>query len=538
MRRAPWRFAPRTVKTGRRGRLWLLLPITLVIAIYALIGSAARPGPWPTYMTYYDLQAEGFRSGHLYIPIQPAKQLLEASDPYDPSHSRYWLGDATLYKGHYYMYWGPVPGLLQAAAKSVLSIHRMIGDQYLVFVAFTLCAVFGGMLIDRVGRKLFDTVPGWFRALMILAFAFANPAPHLLATPGVYQAAIGFGQAFTLGGLVLAFDAVVSAPLHGGWRLLGAGAVWALAIGSRIGMLPVTAVLGLLTALACAWPESSRWRSFLRSLFAIAAPMAVGLGALLVYNKLRFDDWLEFGTNLQLSGFKFRLSKEYWLSNLYSYTLRPYFADCHFPYAVAPWFIGSRAFPDDAAVPSGYLINEPLVGWLRVVPLTWLLAALPFAIVQRFRVLRQRSAHSSPSPSPILPASGSRPRTFLWLSACLGVVAATSGLLVMGLYMATMRYLADVTNGLVLLGVLGAFWLFSRSKEPQVRLAIGLVSGALACLTLGFGLLLGFQGYTGHFKTHNPTLHAQMVSALSVCADGDTTPPVTNDPTHPPPAGR
>ncbi|MEI9937233.1 MAG: hypothetical protein WDO69_08395 [Pseudomonadota bacterium] len=469
-------------------------------------------------MTYYDLLAEGFRQGHLYIPAAPSSELLAQANPYDPKHSRLWFWDMTLYGTHYYLYWGPVPALLQAAVKSALSIHGMVGDQYLVFTAFSLSAVFGGLLIERMARRLFDTVPRWLRAVMVLAFALANPAPHLLASGGVYQGSIGFGQAFALGGLVLAFDVVCAAPLRGfDWRLPAAGTLWALAFGSRLSMLPSTTLLAFLTASTCAWATPMSLRSFVKYASWLAAPMVVGLGLLLVYNKLRFDNWLDMGVNNQLSGFKFSFSKIYLLTNLYSYSLRPYVPDCHFPYAMAPWWLGTRAFPDEMEVPAGYLINEPVVGWLRVVPITWLLVAVPAGVVQRFRLLRRRTASRNGSQ----PALDTKPRAFLWCAACFCVLSSVNGAAVLGLYMSTMRYLADVTNGLVLLGVLGSFVICSWPSRRVSRRAVALACSVPALVTVVFGLLLGYQGYTGHFKTYNPKLNEKLVEILSVCDDAE-----------------
>ena len=505
----------RTHSARRRSKWWVIWPIAIAIGTYAFIGSAGKLGSWPTYMDYYDLLAEGFRHGHLYIPTSPSRELLAQANPYDPKHTNLWFWDMSLYGAHYYLYWGPVPALLQAFAKNALSIHRMIGDQYLVFTAFASSALFGGLLIDRVARRVFDVVPNWLRAVMILAFAFANPAPHLVASAGVYQAAIAFGQAFALGGLLFAFDAVCAAPRPViDWRLPLAGALWALAFGSRMSTLPATTLLAGVTALACAWPASARLRSFAIQLAAIATPMLIGFGMLLIYNKLRFDSWLESGISNQLTGLKFSFSKTYLLTNLYSYSLRPYVPDCHFPYAMAPWWIGSRAFPEGMEVPKGYLINEPVVGWLRVVPITWLLLAVPVGVVQRFRMLRQR-----PPPSGPAPARDLKPRALLWCAACFGVMSCASGAAVLGLYMSTMRYLSDVTNGLVLLGVLGSFLLCSWASSRNARLAVALACSSLALATMAFGLLLGYQGYTGHFKTYNPPLHAKFVEAFSLCSD-------------------
>jgi hypothetical protein len=92
--------------------------------------------------------------------------------------------------------------------------------------------------------------------------------------------------------------------------------------------------------------------------------------------------------------------------------------------------------------------------------------------------------------------------------------------------MATMRYLSDVTNGLMLLALLGMLTLYSRVRH--VGWARWLVAGGhvtLVLMTLGYGLIFGYQGYTGHFAQFNPKLDRKLVKALSTCpADPTVTP--------------
>ena len=506
------RALPRVQLFARSRWLWLVGLFALVAATYIFIGSAGHPRSWPVYMTYYDLMAEGFRSGHLYIPTSPSRELLSKANPYDPANSKLWFWDVTLHRGRYYMYWGPVPGILQALAKSAIDIRGMIGDQYLVSAGFSLSAMFGGLLVERSGRLLFNFVPRWLRALAVLALAFANPAPHLLASGGVYQAAIGFGQAFALAGLFFGFEAVWRAPsLSSSRYLLLAGGMWALAIGSRVSLVPTVGLFGMLTALAVAWPSRARVPALLRAGALVGAPMLLGFLLLLSYNYLRFQHWLDFGTDKQLSTLMFRFSPKYLLTNLYSYSLRPFVPDCKFPYAMAPWWMSSAAFPAGMKVPEGYLINEPVVGWLRVVPLTWMLVVVPFVAIQRLRLMRRASEFRQYAPE-----LDARARTFLWCAACFVVLATVTGIAVLGLYMSTMRYLGDVTNGLVLLGALGLFALYSWSSG-WLRTSVGVVGALMSLTTIAFGLLLGYQGYTGHFKTYNPQLDSELVAALSVC---------------------
>jgi hypothetical protein len=283
----------------------------------------------------------------------------------------------------------------------------------------------------------------------------------------------------------------------------------------------------LISVMASAWPARKRLHRLLENGAMLLVPMGCGVAVLLLYNKLRFDDWFNVGINYQTTTLKFRMSPHYWLTNIYSYTLRPFFPECRFPYLIAPAEPGARAFPNGTAIPEGYLLIEPLVGWLRAVPLTWLVPILPLAVAQRLRMWRTRGALG---PAEAQTALNAKPRTFLWLVLCLTILASLSGIPAMGLYMGTMRYLADFTNALVLLGILGGFWLYSSAAQRRLRFASALFFAAPAVATICIGLLLGYQGYVGHFKTYNPELDQVLVSTLSFC---EAPPPATH-PRHTP----
>jgi uncharacterized membrane protein (Fun14 family) len=99
------------------------------------------------------------------------------------------------------------------------------------------------------------------------------------------------------------------------------------------------------------------------------------------------------------------------------------------------------------------------------------------------------------------------------------VLGSVTGLAVMGLYMVTMRYLADVSYGLILLGLFALFALYSAAatRSPLLRRA-AMTGGALLCgATVIIGLLLGYQGYNQHFQRFNPRLDQKLTRALSLC---------------------
>jgi hypothetical protein len=328
--------------------------------------------------------------------------------------------------------------------------------------------------------------------------------PHLLASGGVYQAAIAGGQAFLLLGLLVAFDAVTLAQgqRQPSLRLVLAGTAWALALGSRVSLGPAIACLIVATALGTGVFAGGGWKRTLFDTLRLGLPVAFGLGALLLYNKLRFESFFEFGTNNQLSTIRWRTSLAYVPPNLYSYLLRPFKASCEFPFVLQQWHLGEKGLPSFMKMPKDYFISEPVVGWVLAVPLAWLI------VVALARLLRRPRAFF---------AGSARNRLFVFCLLSFAIVGSVSGIAETGLYMATMRFLSDVGYGIVLLGILGGFALYAGARSAATRLLAGTVFGLLAALTVVLGLLLGYQGYNGHFHLFHPDLDARLVEAFSTC---------------------
>ena len=324
------------------------MPLAAAFAIieiaYVFFVSAGRFTHWPTTLSFLDDQAEGFRAGHLHFAIEPAAALLAKANPFDPAWRPLWYWDASLYGGHYYLYWGPVPALLLAGFKTVFRVHAHIGDQYVVFVLASLQALAGLVLIDRVQRRLFPELPAIFVVLAVAVFAFANPTPYNLARGAVYEAAIVGGHAFLIGGLVFAFDAL-SALGRQRSRLALAGTCWVLAIGCRASIAPAVALLVALTCWLIAPRAAGRWRLRAAALRWLGAPIAAGVALLLTYNKLRFDAWLDFGRHYQLTWIAFGSSPTYLPANVWSYAFRPGALRCTFPYLFSIPDMGARALP-------------------------------------------------------------------------------------------------------------------------------------------------------------------------------------------------
>ena len=117
--RAVARRRGKPARERRGGRPWrkgALGVLVVAVGLYYLFVVTAGFQRAPTFTAFYDLLAEGFRSGHLHLSVEPHPSLLAQDDPFDPRHRRLWLWDASLHEGHYYLYWGPTPAVLAAPA--------------------------------------------------------------------------------------------------------------------------------------------------------------------------------------------------------------------------------------------------------------------------------------------------------------------------------------------------------------------------------------------------------------------------------------
>jgi hypothetical protein len=121
----------------KRQRVWFtVLPaILLVLTAYVWLVSIGTWTKWPQTYSHYDMLAAAFRLGQLYLEKQPSPALLALPNPYDPAMLKDvpYLMDASLYRGRYYLYFGPVPALILLVAKFL--IPGVVWDLYLVFAS-------------------------------------------------------------------------------------------------------------------------------------------------------------------------------------------------------------------------------------------------------------------------------------------------------------------------------------------------------------------------------------------------------------------
>lgn len=482
--------------------LWRVLAlVTTALAvelIYLYVISAGRFDHWPNVTSYINDLAEGFRHGHLHLATEPSPQFLAKPNPFDPANANYWVWDASFYGRHFYLYWGPVPALLLALFKVLFRVSSEVGDNVVVFAFATLQLVAGVLFLERAGRRFFPGIPLLLEITAIAVFGLANPVLYNLARPAIYESAIVAGEAFLVLGLVFAFDAVAVRP--GPPRgLIAAGICWVAAVGSRASLGPAVALMIGLTLLALALPKQDRWRRLAHATLRLGGPALLGLFALLAYNRLRFDAWLDFGRTHQMTWINMRASRAFVAPNLYAYLRRPPVWSCRFPFAYAILDMGLRAFPPRSILPEGYFVYEQVAGILPTFPWAWL--GLPAVVAAGRSIWRTRTF---------------APFSWAVAATALGGTAALAPVLVLS--SATNRYLGDVVGPAALLGGLGAFAVVEAlHSRPLARWLAVTAALLLALATAGMGFALGVKGQYAHFQTDNPPLYDKLVRRLSVC---------------------
>jgi hypothetical protein len=292
--------------------------------------------------------------------------------------------------------------------------------------------------------------------------------------------------------------------------MVAAGASWGLAFGCRgSAALPVP-LLVVLTALAASPPHGGRrsWLAPLRAAALAAAPVAAAVAAFLLYNKLRFQSWLDFGLSKQLTTTPFRTDPSYFWPNLYSYLLRPLQRSCKFPFMSA--LPNDGHYPHWLVSPAAYARREPIAGLMATTPWIWFGAIAVFVLGRAvLRGWRDRGASL---------AIDRDARLRLWCALSFLTLGTTTGLPVITEFFASMRFVGDVAAGLVLLSIWGAWTLYQAViNRPWLRRATATAIVLAASVTVVTGLLLGFEGYERSFETGNPALFEHLSRALSIC---------------------
>lgn len=390
---------------------------------------------------YYRLLVRGWRNGHLHLDKAPSPELLALPDPYDPKlNGPHRLGDASYFKGKYYLYFGAAP-----AATLMFPFHLLTGREMTtgaaVFVFGGTAFVAASGLWLALRRRYFPRSAPWMAPLGLLALGLGTHLLALAQRPRFWELPIAAGIAF----LMLALAAVYQV-LHGRRRLLAmamAGLCLGLATASRPTCLFAAPLL--VAPLWFAWRhrEAAGMPAWWRLALAAAAPLGACGAAMMLHNFARFENPLEFGQNYQLSGaYEGQLqhfSVRFLLHNIAVYFFQLPGWTWEFP------FVFARTVP--ANIP-GYFGTEEVSGLAVTFPFVWFALAMPLAWWHR----------TDEEARPFAAAIG----------AIAGCVLPVAGLLLC-YFSTTMRYQADYATALALLALVG---LLALERWAQLSVAM------------------------------------------------------------------
>ena len=484
-------------------RIFLLasLSVLFTITVYVWLISFGSWTTWPTLTGYYDRLASAFDHGRLSLELKPDAALLALSNPYDPAARAGLkaLNDASLYKGKYYLYFGPVPALFLAIVKPFGFTET--GDQYLVFAFVSGILVLQTLLIIKIWRRFFQDIPVWITAICIFLSGLVTPFASMLTKARIYEASIAGGQFFFLTGLYFIITALDKDHASEKYLIMG-GISLALAIGSRltqilpIGFLVFMVVFWILRKYSGCKPRSR----VIYPIISLGVPLIVGLAILGWYNWARFNSVFETGLFYQLAwtdpqkNYREFFSPLYFFQNLYNYLFVP----PKFKYNIFPFMftVYGKEYPLISSLPFPNIYNSEKI--------TGLLYSVPFALYA-FRPLI--GLFYKPKQQLKSLASQSDQRLFNWLIASLLGCFLIGFASFLAFFWAALRYFEDFLPSLLLLSIIG-FWQGYRyySAHPARRalyLAIGI---GLVVVSIIASTLLALSFGSPRFGEFNPHL--------------------------------
>ncbi len=474
--------------------VFTFISILFVLISYLWFGSFGLWNTLPTITTYYDKLATAFADGSLSLEETPDPTLLALANPYNPAE-RSGLRvptDYSLYKGKYYLYFGPVPALFLTISKFLG--FALLGDQYLAFTFICGIFVVQTLLIVFLWKSYFPEIPRWMATISIVFSGLTTPFIWILTQAKFYEAASTSGQFFFLVGVYFVFTGYFKENVSNK-RLMMAGISWAFALGSRLIQILPIGFIGLIVVLLSIRIKRGKV-VLLRSISSIiwlSTPIIIGAICIGWYNWARFGSFFETGFYYELAGpylqkyYQQLFSPIYLLPNLYNYLfMKPGIID-RFPLLHSETGIGITKFP--------FLMVPPIY---FTGPLTGIFYSTPFIL---FAGLLGFADKDKPNNIP-----GSKGLIGWIVIVLLGAFLLEFAPFASYFWVET-RFFIDFIPPLILLAILG-FWksyLYFNNK-PLLRSILVIVGFSLIAISIVESNLLALSAHRGSFKEFNPLL--------------------------------
>ena len=463
----------------------LAFGICAASAFWIVGGVAPWSGDRPNVWHHYEYMAEGFLRGHTYLSVDPDPELLKLKDPYDrAANAKLRLWDASLYRGRYYLYYGPGPAVALMIPWRVVT-GRMLPQATAVAIFATAGLAGLALLLWEVRRKCFPGLSGAaLGAILVVAF-HAAWLPVILRRPGVWELPIVSATACLWWALYFLWRFRESAG-----RIRGAvatGMALALLIACRVPNVPEAGVVVLLMLLPFEDGAGGRTRRWTGALAAAALVGASGV-ALLLYNRARFGSWLEFGQSYMLLGRNDR-DVAFFNASIIPFNMWTYLSSLpqmgpYFPFLHGTW---------PAGFPPGYLGYEAMYGALFAMPvhlagiaaLLWARRARPGPAVRAARITLAAAACSTALAAAYL---------FCWTGAC-------------------SRYIAELFAGWTVVTSVGLMAVFGPDAAGRPGRSARLLAAGAACWTVACVWLASAE-FRGFMRQTNPAVYAALGRAL------------------------
>jgi hypothetical protein len=453
---------PLNASAGRQRDAWLAGVAFLIVAWFTHYTVRTAGGlKEGTGFDYYNLLVDGFRQGHLFLPVEPDSRLVALPDPYDPgANAPYRLPDASYYRGSFYIYFGPTPVVVLMLPYAILTgQHLTPGAAAMVFVLVGVAAGSATWLAAR--RRYFPASATWLAPAGVLLFGLGTHVMAVARRPQIWELPIAASFAFVMLAVAAAYRAIHGR--HPVAAMAAAGLCLGLAVGARPPALFASVML--VPVLWHLRRQGATSRNWLQAGAAAALMMGLCGLALMAYNYARFDSPVEFGQSYQLTGIREgsarHFSPAYFFHNLWLYFFWPVEWTPDWP------FLAARSFPPG---PPGYYGEEELYCLAWLCPFLWLVPAGWLA-----------------RPAGGAPASW---RVFL---ATLTAAALAMTCFVLCFFSATERYMVDFVPLLMLLALGGALVLEQLVAARRGRPYLHAGLAGLALVTVTAGILASFD---------------------------------------------
>lgn len=453
-------------------------------------------GAYDNTATLYADLAEALLQGRLSLLIEPSQELISLPDPYDLRQNHgLKLWDAILYKGQYYLYFGPAPALMAFIPWKLLTGQRMphnLAGAIFAVSGFAVSILLMILIIRGAELK------GSFLTVLIgiMMLGMCNMVLPVLRKPFMYEVAVLSAYCWSMLSLFFIFSFLLFDNRKIIY-LVVSSLCYGLAIASRFSY-----VFGIVIFLIPLWSLLDHQKVYSRSFFkkmavflsTVGMPLALCIGILLLYNYMRFGNFLEFGVRYQLGivrplDYTFFSIQNFWINN-YLNLMSGVFINGSFPF----FHVQSVNIPVNITIPSYYPIycvkeDLPAAGLLMNIPFLWII--IPGWIYLKLRRLE--------FPKPI----------HYFISLLL--LGGTANWLVVSLFsFANIRYVIDFLPMFVLLSCLIYFMIYDHLHKVIVGRAIvqciAIMTVVYAALTnIGFSIEVECGGQT--FQKWNPELY-------------------------------